>query len=174
MEPYADAYSTIKEISGESMSQYYHHPLDALYPNNHLVLLEALIPYVDSSLKFPLALLIKFRELSHLSFILNSPVELRRYDLNRNIQNQEEFLHTLGQVLGTDMLNQMKSMESMLQAMSIMQEFSKTSSDLEQSVSAGSHAPSSINPKTTDHESTQTLQDIETMIREILAEHNPP
>lgn len=106
------------------MKEPYQHPLDNLYPNNSLLLLEALIPYVDPSLKFPLAMLIKVQELRFLMQAFNNPSHMESCGLNRGSEHSEEMISTICRIMGFDFqeqLNSIHSMQNMMNTMNMMQ-----------------------------------------------------
>lgn len=97
-----------------------HHLLDSLYPNNSLLLLEAMIPYVEPSLKLPLALLIKMQEIQFLMQVFNNPSRMEACGLNRSNNGSEEMFRVLCQTMGVDIMGQMKQMQQMQNMMSAM------------------------------------------------------
>ena len=106
------------------MKEPYQHPLDNLYPNNSLLLLEALIPYVDPSLKFPLAMLIKVQEIRFLMQAFNNPSHMESCGLNRGNEHAEEMISTSCRIMGFDFqeqLNSIHSMQNMMNTMNMMQ-----------------------------------------------------
>ena len=102
------------------MKEPQHHFLDTIYPNNSLLMLEAMIPYVDSSLKLPLALLIKIQEIQLIIQVLNNPARMEACGLNRSSNNSEELLSALCQAMGVDIMGQMKNMQNMMNMMNAM------------------------------------------------------
>ncbi|MBP3506571.1 MAG: hypothetical protein J6K43_09250 [Lachnospiraceae bacterium] len=102
------------------MKEPQHHFLDTIYPNNSLLMLEAMIPYVDSSLKLPLALLIKVQEIQLIMQVLNNPARMEACGLNRSSNNSEELLSALCQAMGVDIMGQMKNMQNMMNMMNTM------------------------------------------------------
>ena len=102
------------------MKEPQHHFLDTIYPNNSLLMLEAMIPYVDSSLKLPLALLIKIQEIQLIIQVLNNPARMEACGLNRSSNNSEELLSALCQAMGVDVMGQMKNMQNMMNMMNAM------------------------------------------------------
>lgn len=96
------------------------HPLDHLYPNNSLLLLEALIPYVDSSLQLPLALLIKFQEIQFIVNSFSKPNVLKACGFDSASSNPQDMIFSICNALGytsSDQLSQIKNMQAMMQQM---------------------------------------------------------
>lgn len=113
------------------MNEPYQHPLDNLYPNNSLLLLESLIPYVDPALKFPLAMLIKVQELRFLMQAFNNPSHMESCGLNRGSEHSEEMIATICRIMGFDFqeqLNSIHSMQNMMNTMNMMQSMQNASS----------------------------------------------
>ncbi len=108
------------------MQESFHHILDTIYPNNSLLILEAMIPYVEPSLKLPLALLIKMQEIQILMQVLNNPTRMEACGLNRSNNNSEEMLNVLCQAMGMDVMRQMKQMQSMMNMMNVMNNMNST------------------------------------------------
>ncbi len=111
------------------MNEPFQHPLDKIYPNNSLLILEAMIPYVDPSLKLPLAMLIKIQELRILMQILSSPSRTEACGLNRGNGNTEELLNTLCRAMGFDFMEQMNTINNMQNMMNTMNAMQTMQSD---------------------------------------------
>lgn len=103
------------------MKEPFQHPLDKIYQNNGLLLLEAMIPYVEPSLKLPLAMLIKFQELRILMQVLNNPSRMDACGLNRGTGNSDELLTSLCKAMGFDFMEQMNTMQNMMNTVNVMQ-----------------------------------------------------
>lgn len=103
------------------MKEPFHHLLDTIYPNNSLLILEAMIPYVEPSLKLPLALLIKMQEVQLLIQVFNNPTRMEACGLNRTTNNSEELLSALCQAMGVDIMGQMKNMQNIMSMMNTME-----------------------------------------------------
>lgn len=71
------------------------HPLEAITNSHALSMLEILIPYVDYSLKLPLALFIKFHEIQLIIRILQSPQRLSQYGLHNTSNSMTDMLCSL-------------------------------------------------------------------------------
>ena len=96
------------------------HLLDIIYPNNSLLLLEAMIPYVDQSLKLPLVLLIKIQEVQLLIQAFQNPARMEACGLNRSMNSSEEMISVLCQAMGIDYDGQIKNMMNMMNMMNTM------------------------------------------------------
>lgn len=142
------------------MNEPFQHPLDKLYPNNSLLLLEAMIPYVDPALKLPLAMLIKIQELQILIQVLNNPSRMEACGLNRGTGNSDELLNALCKAMGFDFMEQMNTLNNMQNMMNVMQ--TMQNSDLQSASKTTSNPP--------DIEETETKDDMIDAIRQILSE----
>lgn len=142
------------------MKEPQHHFLDTIYPNNSLLMLEAMIPYVDSSLKLPLALLIKVQEIQLIMQVLNNPARMEACGLNRSSNNSEELLSALCQAMGVDIMGQMKNMQNMMNMMNTMNTMNTISSDEEHQ----------NNTEDVSGFSSDTRNDMIDAIRQILSE----
>ena len=101
------------------MKQSLQHPLDNLYPNNSLFLLEAMIPYLDPSFQLPIALLIKLQELRTLVQFFHSPSRMESFGFNRSSCGDEELMSALCQTMGINLPEQMANMENMQNMMNL-------------------------------------------------------
>lgn len=108
------------------MKEPFQHPLDKIYQNNSLLLLEAMIPYVDPSLKLPLAMLIKLQELRILMQVLNNPSRMDACGLNRGTGNSDELINSLCKAMGFDFMEQFNKMQNMMNTMNVMQSMQNT------------------------------------------------
>lgn len=151
------------------MKEPQHHFLDTIYPNNSLLMLEAMIPYVDSSLKLPLALLIKIQEIQLIIQVLNNPARMEACGLNRSSNNSEELLSALCQAMGVDIMGQMKNMQNMMNMMNAMNTANtmNTTSNTNP-ISTGEEQPEPTEP-VTDF-SPNARNDMIDAIRQILSE----
>lgn len=126
-----DGLSGIERIS---MNEPFHHPLDNVYQNHSLLLLEAMIPYVDPALKLPLAMLIKLQEFRILIQVFNNPSRMEACGLNRGTGSSEELLTSLCKAMGFDFmeqintLNNMQNMMNTMNAMNTMQNMQNSAS----------------------------------------------
>ena len=96
------------------------HPLDHIYPNNSLILLEALIPYVDPALRLPLALLIKFQEIQFILNTFNNPVAMKACGFDNVPANPQDMLLSICNSMGfnfAEQLSQFQTMQTMMQQM---------------------------------------------------------
>lgn len=96
------------------------HPLDHIYPNNSLILLEALIPYVDPALRLPLALLIKIQEIQFILNTFSNPVAMKACGFDNTPANPQDMLLSICNSMGfnfTEQLNQFQTMQTMMQQM---------------------------------------------------------
>lgn len=71
------------------------HPLESITQNKSLSMLESLIPFVDYSLKLPLALFIKFSEIKMIITAFRSTSNLVRLGLHNNSTNSMDMLSVL-------------------------------------------------------------------------------
>lgn len=83
--------------------EYSKHLLDNLYPDNHLLLLETIIPYVDPSMQLPLALYIKFQEIQFIISAFRNPGRLSSCGFYPGQVSNEDLLQTLSQSMGVDL-----------------------------------------------------------------------
>ena len=71
------------------------HPLDNLIKDDRLFMLEALIPFVDDSMKAPIAMYIKITELRLILIALKDKNLVSSCGLCKDINNQEDILSSL-------------------------------------------------------------------------------
>lgn len=159
------------------MKEPFQHPLDKIYQNNGLLLLEAMIPYVDPSLKLPLAMLIKLQELRILMQVLNNPSRMDAYGLNRGTGNSDELLTSLCKAMGFDFmeqLNTINSMQNMMNTMNVMQNMpdftAQTSHDIQPDQSMSRETPEASSEEEFHGFSPDTKNDMIDAIRQILSE----
>lgn len=151
------------------MNQHFQHPLDTIYNDNSLLLLEAMIPYVDSSLKLPLALLIKMQELQILTWILQSPARTDACGLNKATENTEQMMTMLCQAMGLDLHGQLKQAQSMMSMMNTMNAMNAVSDSMSKTSFRHTDAPEST-PESVSERSDFARDDMVDAIRQILAE----
>ena len=80
--------------------EYSRHLLDNLYPDNHLLLLEAMIPYIDPAMQLPLALYIKFQEVQFILSAFRNPDRLYSCGFYPGNISNEDLLQTLSRSMG--------------------------------------------------------------------------
>lgn len=85
------------------------HPLEAITCRSSLSMLEALIPFVDYSLKFPLALFIKLDEIRLISEVFRSHHLIHKYGLHNPNNDVMDIICSLTG-MSPDMLKMMMSM----------------------------------------------------------------
>ena len=100
-----------------------YHPLDKLINDDSLILMEAIVPFVDSDLRKPLVLYIKVTELKLIMNSLENTDYVHKCGFDRDIKNQDEVLSSLSECGFSDIANQMKNMK---QAMDIMNMYNAT------------------------------------------------
>lgn len=164
------------------MNEPFQHPLDKIYPNNSLLLLEAMIPYVDPSLKLPLAMLIKIQELRILMQVLNNPSQMDACGLNRGSGNMDELLNALCKAMGFDFMEQMNTMQNMMNTMNTMNAMQEAYSteknasenhpfeQTEQPQNSFFEEQPSSPPETAQEFASETKNDMIDAIRQILSE----
>lgn len=96
------------------------HPLDKLINDDRLLLMEAIIPFVDSSLRKPLVLYIKTTELKLIMNSLDNSDYTHRCGFDKDPGNREEVLSSLSDCGFSDVANQMKSMKQAMDIMNMM------------------------------------------------------
>lgn len=89
------------------------HPLDNIYPDNSLVLLESMIPYVEPRLRLPLALLIKFQEIQYILTVFHNPHMMKSCGMDSSASSPEELLMTICKTMGIDLTEQLKTVQAM-------------------------------------------------------------
>lgn len=117
------------------------HPLDSIYPNNSLLLLEAMIPYVEPSLRLPLALLIKIQEIQFILNAFHNPQTMKACGFDNTASNTEDMLLALCQAMGFDLNEQLKNAQNIQTMMNHMQTF-QASSDIPSDFQPDNHADS--------------------------------
>lgn len=154
------------------MNEPFQHPLDNIYHNNSLLLLEAMIPYVEPSLKLPLALLIKMQEIKLLMQVLTNPSRMEACGLNRSNSNSEEMLSMLCNAMGFDFMEQMKNMQNVMNVMNTMNAMNDTGAlNITNVMNNMQNPQKSPERETPDSDfSSETRNDMIDAIRQILSE----
>lgn len=163
------------------MNEPFQHPLDKIYSNNSLLLLEVMIPYVDPSLKLPLAMLIKIQELRILMQVLSNPSRMDACGLNRGSGNTDELLNTLCKAMGFDFMeqiNNMNTIQNMMNTMNAMQGTHENETNVSKNPFEQAEQPpnsffkehSTSPPEPTQEFASETKNDMIDAIREILSE----
>lgn len=106
------------------------HPLDKLINDDRLFLLEAILPFIDSPMRMPLALYLKTTELKLIMNALNNKNYINQCDFNRNINNQDDVLNSLSQCGFPDIASQMKNLKSTMEMMKVMNMMNETTSNM--------------------------------------------
>ena len=154
------------------MKQSLQHPLDKIYPNNSLFLLEAMIPYLDASFQLPIALLIKIHELQMLVKFFHNPAQMESCGFNRSQCVNEELLSMLCQTMGMNLPEQMAGMQAMMNMANAANLYPQTGSVPQ--TNPAPHTGSDIIADTDQPESTdsmsQTRDGMIDAIRQILSE----
>lgn len=151
------------------MNQHFRHPLDTIYNDNSLLLLEAMIPYVDSSLKLPLALLIKVQELQILTRVLQNPARTDACGLNKASGDSEQMMTMLCQAMGLDLHGQLKQAQSMMNMMNTMNTMNAVSDPAAKASFKHTDVTAST-PEPVSEGSDFARDDMVDAIRQILAE----
>lgn len=136
--------------------EYSRHPLDNIYPNNNLLLLEAMIPYVEPSLRLPLALIIKMQEIRFILSAFHNPRMLRACGFDRPPANTEDMLFSMLQSMGMNIPEQFKDigkMQAMMNQMSAMTS-SEAMSSISEPQSSTAPASDSNKPASTEFHNT--------------------
>lgn len=151
------------------------HPLDNIYPNNSLLLLETMIPYVDPSLRLPLALLIKFQEIQFILNAFHNPQTMKACGFDKTSSNTEDMLLALCQSMGFDFTEQLKNVQNMQTMMNHMQTFQESSDMHSDSHDSESNykEPNSCNTESSD-DFSYSRDEMMDAIRDILAEQKQP
>ncbi len=105
-----------------------YHPLDKLINDDSLILMEAIVPFVDSNLRKPLVLYIKVTELKLIMNSLENTDYVHKCGFDRNIKNQDEVLSSLSECGFSDIANQMQSMKQAMDIMNMMNTPNETNS----------------------------------------------
>ena len=154
------------------MKQSLQHPLDNIYPNNSLFLLEAMIPYLDASFQLPIALLIKVHEFRMLVEFFHNPTQMESCGFNRSQCGNEELLSMLCQTMGMNLPEQMPNMQAMMNMANVMKSYPQTGSVPQTKPTP--HTGSDIIADTFQSEPadsmSQTRDDMIDAIRQILSE----
>lgn len=97
------------------------HPLDQLIKDDSLLLLEAMIPFVDYAYKKPLILLIKYREMQEILRCFDDPSFIASRGFDCHPANSEEMMECMCRFLPGDFAGNIKNMQQMLKMMQVMQ-----------------------------------------------------
>ena len=154
------------------------HPLDQIYSNNSLLFLEVMIPYVDPSLRLPLALLIKVQEMRLIIEAFRNPERSELFRTVPSNQSPEDILYSLAGAMGVSIPEEMKHLSdftSMMNQMSM-----SPMSDSDASVTSSSSEGNVGNSVTDGSDSAESMSNTESFqasrdellsaIREILNE----
>lgn len=136
------------------------HPLDTIYSNNSLLLLEAMIPYLDSSFQLPIALLIKLQEMRTIIHFFHNPSQLEAYGFNRKNCGNEDLISMLCQTMGVNIPEQMANMQTMMNLANSMPTYASSDSSML------SHGAS----ESCDTSMSRSRDDMIDAIRQILSE----
>lgn len=151
------------------MNDHFQHPLDTIYQDNSLLLLEAMIPYVEPSLKLPLALLIKMQEIRILMQVFHNPAQLDAYGMNRNCEHPDEFIHVMCKAMGVDFMGQLSNMQTMMNTMQMMNAMQPDTTAPSAPESMFSVVNAAAKSETEDF-STSARDDMIDAIRQVLSE----
>lgn len=99
------------------------HPLDKLINDNSLVMLEAMVPFVDYRMKKILIIYIKYREFTTLMNCLNDIQYVTDCGFNCNPSSQEEMLSTLCDIMPGDFSSSLANAKHMMNVMQTMNAF---------------------------------------------------
>lgn len=152
------------------MNNHFQHPLDSIYHNNSILLLEAMIPYVEPSMKLPLALLVKMQEIRTLMQVLGNPSQLDACGLNRNCERPEEFISVLCQAMGFDWNGQVSTMQTMMNTMQMMNSMSTEADNFSVQNPSASNTDTEVPPFQTEASPVSTRDDMINAIRQVLSE----
>ena len=98
----------------------YGHPLDRLVNDSSLIMLEAMVPFVDYQYKRPLILFIKYRELMCILNNLNDTGFVASCGFDCHPKSQEEMLEGICKLMPGNMYEEYNRMKSMMSAMNMM------------------------------------------------------
>lgn len=96
------------------------HPLDKLIKDDRLIMLEAMIPFVDRQLKGPLAIYIKITELKLIMNALSDYHYIEQCGLNMDMNNQEQVLSALAGCGFPDIVGQFEQVKSAMNMANMM------------------------------------------------------
>lgn len=96
------------------------HPLDKLIKDDRLIMLEAMIPFVDRQLKGPLAIYIKLTELKLIMNALSDYHYIEQCGLNMDMNNQEQVLSALAGCGFPDIASQFEQVKTAMNMANMM------------------------------------------------------
>ncbi|MBP3327149.1 MAG: hypothetical protein J6L77_12135 [Coprococcus sp.] len=96
------------------------HPLDKLIKDDRLIMLEAMIPFVDRQLKGPLAIYIKITELKLIMNALSDYHYIEQCGLNMDMNNQEQVLSALAGCGFPDIASQFEQVKTAMNMANMM------------------------------------------------------
>ncbi len=102
------------------------HPLDKLISDDRLFLLEAILPFVDGSMRMPLIIYLKMMELQQIMRVINNQSYIRQCDFNRDLHNQNDILASLSECGFPDIADQIKNMKQAMDMMQVMNVMNQT------------------------------------------------
>lgn len=102
------------------------HPLDKLISDDRLFLLEAILPFVDGSMRMPLIIYLKMMELQQIMRVINNQSYIRQCDFNRDLYNQNDILASLSECGFPDIADQIKNMKQAMDMMQVMNVMNQT------------------------------------------------
>ena len=104
----------------------FRHPLDNLIRDDRLFIMEAIIPFVDDSMKAPLAMYIKFMELKAILEALRDPGYVNSCGLHKDINNQDDIFSSLA---NCGLMGGKEQLENMKKAMNVMNMMNRMKQD---------------------------------------------
>lgn len=96
------------------------HPLDKLIKDDRLIMLEAMIPFVDRQLKGPLAIYVKITELKLIMNAFSDRDYLDKCGLNMDMNNQEQVISALSGCGFPDIAGQFEKMKTAMNMANMM------------------------------------------------------
>ncbi len=102
------------------------HPLDKLIKDDRLIMLEAMIPFVDRQLKGPLAIYVKITELKLIMSALSDRNYVDKCGLNMDMNNQEQVMSALSGCGFPDIANQFEKMKTAMNMANMMNMMNET------------------------------------------------
>lgn len=152
------------------MNNHFQHPLDSIYHDKSILLLEAMIPYVEPSMKLPLALLVKMQEIRTLMQVFCNPSQLDACGLNRNCERPEEFISVLCQAMGIDGSGQFSTMQTMMNTMQMMNAMPAEANSFAMQEPSASKPDTAVPPLQPEASPVSTRDDMINAIRQVLSE----
>jgi hypothetical protein len=111
------------------MNQGVAHPLDKLINDNSLIMLEAMVPFVDYRLKKLLVIYIKYREFT---LLMNSLSDIKFMDgcgFNKNASSTDDMMEMLLSSISPNAAENISSAKKMMSMMQAMETLNTTSPD---------------------------------------------